>query len=336
MVFKKGSIPWSKGKKGLWHHTEEFKRKLSERVKGKPFTNEHKRKISEALKGKPKTEEHMKRLSHTFFKKGEHRSPDTEFKKGQIGRNKGKSFSEETKKKISEARKEYYETHSVWNKSKTFILTPEQYMKRYAKERAQKISEANKGKIVSEETRRKLSESHKGKPLSEDTRKKLSASHLRNPIRFWLGKHHSEETKRKLKVARNRPEAIERSREIRSHIIIPFRDTKIEKILQDSLTLLGIDFVKHKSIRLPSGRRHQVDLFIEPNKCIEAYGDYYHCNPNSIYYKPKTETQRRNVKNDEEVNKGLAEMGFRVIRIWESDIVKPDFDIKRFLGNCVS
>lgn len=44
-------------------YTDELRKQVSERFKGKPFTEEHKRRISEALKGRPKSKiaiEHMK------------------------------------------------------------------------------------------------------------------------------------------------------------------------------------------------------------------------------------------------------------------------------------
>ena len=46
--------------------------------------------------------------------------------------------------------------------------------KRWDEETRRKLSEARKGKTHSEETRRKMSEAHKGKTLSEETRRKLS------------------------------------------------------------------------------------------------------------------------------------------------------------------
>ena len=37
MTFRKENTPWNKGKIGLQHHTEDFKKKASERMKGKKF-----------------------------------------------------------------------------------------------------------------------------------------------------------------------------------------------------------------------------------------------------------------------------------------------------------
>ena len=60
--------------------------------------------------------------------------------------NKGKYFSEETRKKLSES----HRGHKAWNK----------------------------GKPLSEETKKKLSEARKGKPLSEEAKKKLSEARI--------------------------------------------------------------------------------------------------------------------------------------------------------------
>ncbi len=65
----------------------------------------------------------------------------------------------------------------------------------------------NKGKtgIYSEEVRRKMSESHKDKPTvwkgkhhSEETKRKISEHNIKNPHRYWLGKSRSEEDKKKM------------------------------------------------------------------------------------------------------------------------------------------
>lgn len=59
-----------------------------------------------------------------------------------------------------------------------------------------KMSEAHKGKKLSEETKRKIGEKHKGNKnvlgkhwkLSEKTKAKLSKIKKENPVRYWLGK----------------------------------------------------------------------------------------------------------------------------------------------------
>ena len=103
----KGNIPWNKGKKGIY--SEEHRTKISEYRKkhfmdhpearekmrqinlGKGLTEEHKKKISGSTIGIPKSDETKKRMSLSMTGK------------------KRKPFSEEHKKKMSEARKLYLE-----------------------------------------------------------------------------------------------------------------------------------------------------------------------------------------------------------------------------------
>lgn len=102
----------------------------------------------------------------------------------------GKNLSEEHKQKIREA-----------NKGKVFSM-----------EHCKKISESrigsnnpNYGKSPSEETRKKLSDSNKGKKRSEETCKKLSeinkGKHTGKDNNFY-GKRHSQETKEKISIAK--------------------------------------------------------------------------------------------------------------------------------------
>lgn len=103
----------------------------------------------------------------------------------------GISHSQETKQRISEAKRG----------------------KRMSDVAIRKMSESLKGRATwmkgkhhTEETRRKMSESHKGKPNnfagkhhSEETRRKISASNMGNTKH--LGKPHSEESKRRMSEA---------------------------------------------------------------------------------------------------------------------------------------
>lgn len=98
------------------------------------------------------------------------------------------SFSEETKRKMSESHK----GQEAWNTGKHL-----------SEEHKRKLSESHKGKKKpprSEEHQRKLAESRRGKPHSEEAKRRMSEAH--KGIAPWnkgkKGKKMSEETKRKM------------------------------------------------------------------------------------------------------------------------------------------
>lgn len=66
----------------------------------------------------------------------------------------------------------------------------------------EKLSEALKGRVLSEETRKKISESNKGKPKphSEEWKTKVSSA-LRGRSGNFRGKRHSEETRKKMSLS---------------------------------------------------------------------------------------------------------------------------------------
>ena len=133
------------------HHSEDFKKQLSERMKGNQLTKgfhhteEFKKKISQMRNGvsapwnsHPASEETKRKLS--------------EVRKGHPGYMKGKHHSEEARGKMSESHK----GQIPWNKGKSGFVSP------------------LKGVQLSEETRMKLSNAHKGKPKPEETKRKMS------------------------------------------------------------------------------------------------------------------------------------------------------------------
>ena len=107
------------------------------------------------------------------WNKGKHFSPETckkisESNKGRQSPNKGKHFSPETCKKISESNK----GKTAWNKGKTGW---------------------NKGHITTEETRRKQSEAMKGKPSPRKGIKTMKPSHNKGKHLVMIdGKRHYE------------------------------------------------------------------------------------------------------------------------------------------------
>lgn len=139
--------------------------------------------------------------------------------------NLGKKLSDETKKKMSESGKNKKLSDSTKEKIRLTKIGNKNPMKR--KEVREKISKANvgkvpwnKGKKTSIETRMKLRNSHigkipwnKGKTMDDEQRRKLSLKlsgrnlspeHKENISKFlkenhpFKGKHHTEETKKKL------------------------------------------------------------------------------------------------------------------------------------------
>ncbi len=89
-------------------------------------------------------------------------------------------FSEETKNKMSEAKK----GNKIW------------LGKEHSEESKMKMSESKKGKEHSEEAKRKMSEWQIGRKLPEETKQKMSESLKGN--KNSLGRKHSEESKMKI------------------------------------------------------------------------------------------------------------------------------------------
>ena len=104
-----------------------------------------------------------------------------------------RQLSEETRKKISEGNK-----GKILSEDTKKIIR-EAVKRSMTEEVRRKMSESAKGKIISEETKRKISEAHKGRkhsPVTDETRKKMSefqSTRIRKP--------QSAETKRKISEA---------------------------------------------------------------------------------------------------------------------------------------
>ena len=165
----------------------------------------------------------------------------------------------------------------------------------------EEISESNKGhtswmkgKNHSTETRLKISKAGFGRIVSEETKKKMSNCHL--------GKFVSKETRQKLSLLRSKQK-------------FPLQDTKPERIFQIALSIENIQYLKHKPFKVNS-TYHQVDIFIQPNICIEIDGCYWHsCKQCGFNYPPR-------IEKDKLINESLQSQGYTVLRFWEHEIKK--------------
>lgn len=119
---------------------------------GKKASEETKQRMSIAQKGKRISEEHKKRLSE--FRKGTHPT-------------------EATRKKLSESHKGKQPKLGTHPSEETLIKMRN---RRMTESQKQHLREINTGKHHSEETRRKMSEAQKGKVLSMERRDKIRAS----------------------------------------------------------------------------------------------------------------------------------------------------------------
>jgi len=170
------------------------------------------------------------------------------------------------------------------------------------------------GKKYSAESRAKMSASRTGKKKSAETRAKMSA--------WQIGRKLSAETRAKIKTYQNKPEVLEKNREHRLHQVFPAKDTELEKKLQGLLKANNIQFTKHKPI---SG---QPDIFIEPNICIFADGDYWHGwdylqgKDFSKYSEINNEYFENIIKYDQGITTGLEAKGYKVLRLWKHEVYK--------------
>lgn len=86
------------------------------------------------------------------------------------------------------------------------------------------------------------------------------------------------------------------------------KESGIEIIMGEWLQDNGIEFIPQYYINLESSTWTHVDFFIEPNICLYVDGGYYHLLPNAK-------------KCDENQNKILPQMGYKVIRMAEVEIL---------------
>lgn len=167
----------------------------------------------------------------------------------------------------------------------------------FSKEWREKLGNASRGRIPSEEARKKSSKSQTGiknhnygKLASKETRKKMSISQK--------GRKHSKETRKK---------------QSEWHIQNPnkkFKDTGIELKIEKELQNRGVVYEKQKSLC----KIAIVDFYLPSLKSvIQCDGCYWHGCP---FHYPLLMEKKRD-RNQDTV---LESSGFKVYRFWEHEI----------------
>ncbi|MFH1248523.1 MAG: NUMOD3 domain-containing DNA-binding protein [archaeon] len=313
--FKKGHIV-----------SEETRRKISEATKKAMVNPEIRKKVSESQKKRLSNPELRKRMSETNKILWE----NPEYRKKQSEGHKGKHPSEETLRKMSESMKG---KNSYKRTEETRRRISEGHKGQHSSPKTEfkkGLVPSNKGKHPSEETRKKMSEGHKGKSPWNKGSKGIM------PIPWSKGKTgvFSEETKRKMKESWKKtflsnPEVSRKMKEHRATQIFPVKDTKIEIKIQDFLKQLNIEFISHKNMK-EIEHSYQCDILIPSmNLIIECDGDYWHGNPNFFYNEDLTKRIIKQKEIDPIRTKELQEKGFKVLRLWGSEINK--MNLKDFM-----
>jgi hypothetical protein len=182
--------------------TEEQRKKIGDRFRGKKLSKEHIQKVSAANTGRKHTPEARKRMSEaqknsTYVASEETRKKMGESRKGSKNHNYGKPLSEETKMKLRESQ--------LGEKSHN-------YGKPLSEETKIKISETLKGREIKPEWIEKAKQNRRsfegegnpfyGKEHSQETKellKQRTTETWKNQPHPWIGRKHSEESKAKFR-----------------------------------------------------------------------------------------------------------------------------------------
>jgi DNA mismatch endonuclease Vsr len=177
---------------------------------------------------------------------------------------------------------------------------------------------------------------YKGKKLNKSTKEKISLqsklywskkenrenmSRIMTVINPFKGKKHGKQTRMmmsvKAKIIANSEIGRQQRRDVRAKQILPFKDSKPEKMMQLLLELNNIKFQKHRQdiFGYP-------DIFIEPNICLFIDGCWFHyCMKCYGHLKPNQQQINKLIR-DSDVNHRLFVDGKQLIRVWEHDIIK--------------
>jgi very-short-patch-repair endonuclease len=206
------------------------------------------------------------------------------------------------------------------------------YEQRYGKEKAEQkrvnFSNSMKGHKHSDKTKRKIGDANKGNILgtweerfNKDYIEKRKFEHSERMKQLAKGtweerfgrekaKEIREERKKSWEERFGREKANilkENYKQKRKLRILPLRDNKIEVKIQEYLKLLELNFYTHQ-YRNEIEHSYQCDIFIPIyNLIIECDGNYWHNYPNG--------RDIDKIRTSELINKG-----FRVLRLWESNI----------------
>lgn len=208
-----------------------------------------------------------------------------------------KKHSEETKRKMSEARKAHYAN-----------MTPEE--RKFELRNFIKAGQTNAvGRVVSKETREKLSKLQMGRIKTKEEIKKLSDS-LKGHVPWNKGRNWTEEEKDRIR------KGVIRSGKYGLNNILSNYPTSIEIKVGKQLKDYGVRYIYQKPI---CNGHFIVDFYLPEYKLVvECNGDYWHSRP-----------ERK--ERDKELEEYVLSKGKDILWLWEHEINDEWFDISDYL-----
>lgn len=114
--------------------------------------------------------------------------------------------------------------------------------------------------------------------------------------------------------------------QIRREALNKCKVTSIEKKISGILNRLGVKFIQKYTLPFENSYK-EYDFFIDgKNILIEADGDFWHANPKYWLDETLLEVQITNIKNDELKNSLAKNLGYTLLRFWETDINGENFE----------
>ena len=111
--------------------------------------------------------------------------------------------------------------------------------------------------------------------------------------------------------------------------------SKLESKFEKVLISIGLVIDKDYIFQYKLGTAYYDFYIIKKNLLIEIDGDFHHCNPDTKHAKAVYSIQRESVKNDIRKNKLAKDNGYKLIRIWESQIHNNLYEVVESLKQII-
>jgi DNA mismatch endonuclease (patch repair protein) len=173
------------------------------------------------------------------------------------------------------------------------------------------------GRKRSIETLRKMSESKKGCKISEEHKQKIAQK--------LIGQKRSEQARKNMSIAQNRPEVKEKLKLARIEGRIKYRSSSIEIILRGMLDTIDVRHLNNKTVKEITSF-HQFDIVVPELKLVlEADSCFWHgCEKH--FGNKLNAWQLKTRERDAWINAQVDKSGWKILRFWEHELLDDNVE----------